>query len=124
MAFAAASGLSRSSPAALASSSATHAVHMFPRAALAAFQRAFSTTATGSQALHPARPVARVASRAAGRVVAAAAEAVAPAAAGLAAPPLSFAARHGLQDAQGRLMLKNLTLPELSEWCESVGKRR
>jgi hypothetical protein len=31
------------------------------------------------------------------------------------------ACRHGLYDSQGRLMLKNLTLPELEEWCTAVG---
>lgn len=28
----------------------------------------------------------------------------------------------GLYNQQGQLMLKNLTLPELEEWCESVGE--
>ncbi|GLC46808.1 hypothetical protein PLESTB_001801100 [Pleodorina starrii] len=36
--------------------------------------------------------------------------------------PLSFSHRPGLRDAGGRLMLKNLTLPELEEWCLSVGE--
>ncbi len=35
----------------------------------------------------------------------------------------SFPSRSGLLDAAGRLMLKNLTLPELEEWCVSIGKR-
>lgn len=35
---------------------------------------------------------------------------------------LSFSHRHGLHDSQGRLMLKNLTLPELEEWCCAVGE--
>lgn len=26
-------------------------------------------------------------------------------------------------DEQGRLVLKNLTLPELERWCESIGER-
>eukprot|EP00879_Flechtneria_rotunda_P021955 GHRR01023152.1.p1 GENE.GHRR01023152.1~~GHRR01023152.1.p1 ORF type:complete len:139 (+),score=41.53 GHRR01023152.1:260-676(+) len=34
---------------------------------------------------------------------------------------LSFRNRHSLYDAQGRLMLKNLTLPELKEWCRATG---
>ncbi|KAF6266180.1 hypothetical protein COO60DRAFT_1633214 [Scenedesmus sp. NREL 46B-D3] len=37
------------------------------------------------------------------------------------AVPLSFADRPGLLDAEGRLMLKNLTLEELQEWCEAAG---
>lgn len=36
--------------------------------------------------------------------------------------PLSFAGRPGLYDGRGRLMLKCLTLPELEEWCESIGE--
>lgn len=36
---------------------------------------------------------------------------------------LSFSARPGLYDSRGRLMLKALTLPELEEWCESIGRR-
>lgn len=40
---------------------------------------------------------------------------------GAAAPPLSFLHRSGLHDSVGRLLLKNLTLPELQEWCEAVG---
>jgi hypothetical protein len=35
--------------------------------------------------------------------------------------PLSFADRPGIYDAQGKLMLKNLTFEELQEWCESAG---
>jgi hypothetical protein len=35
--------------------------------------------------------------------------------------PLSFADRPGIWDAEGKLMLKNLTLEELQEWCESAG---
>lgn len=37
-------------------------------------------------------------------------------------PPLSFSHRPGLYDKGGKLMLKNLTLPELEEWCVSVGE--
>ncbi|GIL77975.1 hypothetical protein Vretimale_7376 [Volvox reticuliferus] len=37
-------------------------------------------------------------------------------------PPLSFSHRPGLFDEAGRLMLKNLTLPELEEWCLSIGE--
>ncbi|KAG2493191.1 hypothetical protein HYH03_008611 [Edaphochlamys debaryana] len=36
--------------------------------------------------------------------------------------PLSFEHRPNLRDARGRLMLKNLTLPELEEWCAAVGE--
>ncbi|KAF8072775.1 rlmN [Scenedesmus sp. PABB004] len=39
-------------------------------------------------------------------------------------PQWSFGRRAALHDAAGRLMLKNLTLPELEEWCASVGERR
>jgi hypothetical protein len=37
------------------------------------------------------------------------------------AVPLSFADRPGLWDADGKLMLKNLTFEELQEWCEAAG---
>ncbi|KXZ48715.1 hypothetical protein GPECTOR_26g618 [Gonium pectorale] len=37
-------------------------------------------------------------------------------------PPLSFEHRPGVRDASGRVGLKNLTLPELEEWCVSVGE--
>ncbi|EFJ46352.1 hypothetical protein VOLCADRAFT_105556, partial [Volvox carteri f. nagariensis] len=36
--------------------------------------------------------------------------------------PLSFSHRSSLLDGNSRLMLKNLTLPELEEWCISVGE--
>jgi 23S rRNA (adenine2503-C2)-methyltransferase len=36
-------------------------------------------------------------------------------------PELSFAARSGMYDKSGKLLLKNLTLQELEEWCVSVG---
>ncbi|GFR46078.1 hypothetical protein Agub_g7545 [Astrephomene gubernaculifera] len=36
--------------------------------------------------------------------------------------PLSFEHRRGIRDARGQLMLKNLPLPELEEWCASVGE--
>lgn len=36
--------------------------------------------------------------------------------------PLSFEHRAGVRDAAGRVMLKNLPLPELEEWCASVGE--
>ncbi|GBF92101.1 dual-specificity RNA methyltransferase [Raphidocelis subcapitata] len=78
-----------------------------------------------------AAPSRRVAARSAAAAPAAAAgppaAAPAPPAAGAAAPPrppLSFAARPGLYDGRGRLMLKCLTLPELEEWCESIGEDR
>lgn len=32
--------------------------------------------------------------------------------------------RHSLCDSEGRLMLKNLTLPELQEWCTAVGEQQ
>jgi hypothetical protein len=32
--------------------------------------------------------------------------------------------RHSIHDAQGHLMLKNLTLKELEEWCESIGEQQ
>ncbi|MEW5315536.1 MAG: hypothetical protein WDW38_006957 [Sanguina aurantia] len=32
--------------------------------------------------------------------------------------------RHSLTDTTGKLMLKNLTLPELESWCLSVGGER
>lgn len=35
--------------------------------------------------------------------------------------PLSFQHRPGLHDSNGKLLLKNLSLPELEEWCASVG---
>lgn len=37
-------------------------------------------------------------------------------------PPLSFDHRPALRDGTGRLLLKNLTLPELEEFCESIGE--
>jgi 23S rRNA (adenine2503-C2)-methyltransferase len=37
-------------------------------------------------------------------------------------PPLSFEGRAGLRDSRGRVMLKNLTLPELEEWCGHIGE--
>ncbi|GLI63461.1 hypothetical protein VaNZ11_006434 [Volvox africanus] len=40
----------------------------------------------------------------------------------LAEPSLSFSHRPGLFDEAGRLMLKNLTRPELEEWCLGVGE--
>lgn len=43
------------------------------------------------------------------------------AAAAVAAPPF-FDAREGMRDEAGRLLLRNLTLPELERWCESVGE--
>lgn len=36
---------------------------------------------------------------------------------------LSFAHRPGLYDSSGRLMLKNLTLPQLEEWAASIGEQ-
>ncbi|KAG2436286.1 hypothetical protein HXX76_006597 [Chlamydomonas incerta] len=53
---------------------------------------------------------------------AAAAAAVAAAVLGSVPVPLSFEHRAGLRDAAGRVMLKNLPLPELEEWCASVGE--
>jgi hypothetical protein len=38
--------------------------------------------------------------------------------------PLSFSHRPQLYDEEGRLMLKNLTLEELEEWCLSIGEGR
>lgn len=36
------------------------------------------------------------------------------------APPFDEPSRHGMRDASGRLLLKNLTLDELTEWCDAV----
>lgn len=73
----------------------------------------------------PSRPYS---SRRAPGVVAAAAAPAAAAAASVAPvqlqaplPELSFAERAGVWDADHKLQLKNLTLDELSEWCESMG---
>ena len=53
--------------------------------------------------------------------LAAAAVPPALASAEIAAPPF-LDAREGMRDEAGRLLLRNLTLAELEEWCESVGE--
>jgi hypothetical protein len=50
------------------------------------------------------------------------AQAAALDAAPAAAAPLSFAHRQGIHDASGKLLLKNLTLPEVEEWCATHGE--
>jgi 23S rRNA (adenine2503-C2)-methyltransferase len=59
-------------------------------------------------------------------VAAAAAAAVGPPAAAVQlqapVPELSFAERAGMWDPDCKLQLKNLTIEELQEWCESLGE--
>ena len=38
--------------------------------------------------------------------------------------PLGFLGRRQMRDGEGRLLLKNLSYPELEAWCASTGESR
>ena len=84
-------------------------------------QGSAARTSSTATPMHAACHPALSSGRRRGLTLAAAAAPTAPAAAVIVYPPF-LDAREGMRDEAGRLLLRNLTLAELEEWCESVGE--